>query len=129
MFAVGPGFSWPVVGVVAVVATGLLARLLEDRAGLLGVAFPLAYLAVCLLAVAMVRPRSAAVAGLAPAVTAALGIVLAAVLAGRTASSTLFLLTVLAPLARLFWWMLAATAACLLLALARRRRRSPRGAR
>lgn len=124
-FALGPGYPWPVVGVGAVLVTGLLAWLLEDRAGLAGWAFPLGYLAVCLLAVAMVRVGSVAAAGLAPAVTALLGIVLAAILTGRTGSSTLFLLTVLAPLAELFWWMLVATAACLVLGFARLRRERP----
>ena len=87
--------------------------------------FPLGYLAVCLLAVAMVRAESMAAAALAPALTAFLGMVLAAILAGETGSSTLFLLAVLAPLAELFWWMLVATAACLVIGILRQRRERP----
>lgn len=121
----GPGYPWLVVGVGAVFVVGLLAWLLGHRAGLLGWMFPIGYLAVCLLAVAMVRAESVAAAALAPALTAFLGMVLAAILAGETGSSTLFLLAVLAPLAELFWWMLLATGACLVIGFLRQRRDRP----
>lgn len=122
---IGPGYPWPVVAAGAVVLTGLLAWQLQHRAGLLGWVFPIGYLAVCLLAVAMVRAGSVAVPALAPPVTAFLGLVLAGILAGDTTSSTLFVLGVFAPLALLFWWMVVATAACLVLGVLRLRRARP----
>ncbi len=105
--------------------TGLLAWLLLHRAGLLGLMFPVGYLVVCMLGVAMVRAEAVAVPALAPPVTAFLGLVIAAVIAGNLASSTLFLLSVFAPLAELFWWMLVATAACLVVGFLRYRQVRP----
>ncbi len=119
MFAVGPGYPWPVVAVGAVVVTGLLAWLLLHRAGVLGLLFPIGYLVVCVLGVAMSRAESVAVPALAPPVVAFLGLVVAAIVTGDTASSTLFLLGVFVPLAGLFWWMLVATLACLVVGFLR----------
>lgn len=122
---VGPGFGWPVVLPGAIVVTGLLTWLLVHRAGLLGLMFPVGYVAVCGLGVAMVRIESAAVAAFAPPVVAFLGLVVGAILAGDTASSTLFGLAVLAPLAGLFWWMVVATAMCAVVGFVRIRQAYP----
>lgn len=116
---VGPGYPWPVVTGGAVVVTGVLAWLLSHRAGLLGLVLPVGYVVVCVLAVAMVRVEGVVVATLAPPVVAGLGLVGAAIVAGDTASSTLFLLGVLAPLGQLLGWMLAATLAGVVVGLAR----------
>ena len=124
-FAVGPGYPWPLVALGAVVVTGLLAWLLMNRAGLLGLMFPIGYLVVCMLGVAMVRAEAVAVPALAPPVVAFLGLVIAAIVAGNAASSTLFLLGVFAPLAELFWWMLVATVACLVVGFLRFRQIRP----
>ena len=124
-FAVGPGYPWPTVVVGAVVVTGVLAWLLSHRAGLLGFMFPVGYVVVCVLAVATVRPAAVLAAALAPPVVAALGLVGAAIAAGDTASSTLFLLGVLAPLAQLLWWMLGATLACVVVGFVRFRQARP----
>jgi hypothetical protein len=114
-----------VVAVGAVVVTGLLAWLLLHRAGLLGLMFPVGYLVVCMLGVAMVRAEAVVVPALAPPVIAFLGLVIAAIIAGDTASSSLFLLGVFAPLAELFWWMLVATLACLVVGFLRFRQVRP----
>lgn len=109
----------------AVIVTGLLAWLLQHRGGLLGMLFPIGYLVVCMLGVAMVRAEAVAVPALAPPVVAFLGLVIAAIVTGSTASSTLFLLAVFAPLAQLFWWMLVATVACLVVGFLRYRQVRP----
>jgi hypothetical protein len=109
----------------AVVVTGLLAWLLLHRAGLLGLMWPVGYLVVCMLGVAMVRAEAVAVPALAPPVVAFLGLVIAAIITGNAASSTLFLLGVFAPLAELFWWMLVATLACALVGFVRFRQVRP----
>jgi hypothetical protein len=108
-----------------VVVTGLLAWLLLHRGGLLGLMFPVGYLVVCMLGVAMVRAEAVAVPALAAPVVAFLGLVIAAIVTGDAASSTLFLLGVFAPLAELFWWMLVATVACLVVGLLRFRQVRP----
>ena len=117
--AVGPGYPWPVIIGGAVVVTGVLAWLLSHLTGLLGLMFPVGYVAVCVLAVVMVRAEAVVVTALAPPVVAGLGLVGAATVAGDTASSTLLALGVLAPLAQLLWWMLAATLAGVVVGLAR----------
>jgi hypothetical protein len=109
----------------AVVVTGLLAWLLLHRAGLLGLMWPVGYLVVCMLGVAMVRAEAVVVPALAPPVIAFLGLVIAAIITGDTASSTLFLLGVFAPLAQLFWWMVVATAACVVVGFLRFRQARP----
>jgi hypothetical protein len=108
-----------------VIVTGLLAWLLLHRGGLLGLLFPVGYLVICMLGVAMVRAEAVAVPALGPPVVAFLGLVIAAVITGDTASSTLFLLGVFAPLAELFWWMVVATAACLVVGFLRFRQVRP----
>jgi hypothetical protein len=113
------------VAVGALAVTGVLAWLLLHRAGLLGLMFPIGYLVVCMLAVAMVRPEGVAVPALSPPVVAFGGLVIAAIIAGDTASSTLFLLGVFAPLAELFWWMVVATLACLVVGFLRFRQVRP----
>ncbi|NMO91017.1 hypothetical protein HH311_14645 [Actinomycetospora sp. TBRC 11914] len=105
--------------------TGLLAWLLLHRAGLLGLMFPVGYLVVSMLGVAMVRAEAVVVPALAPPVVAFLGLVIAAVITGDTASTTLFLIGVLAPLAELFWWMLVATLACVVVGFLRFRQIRP----
>jgi hypothetical protein len=61
----------------------------------------------------------------APPVVAVLGLVIAAIVAGDTASSTLFLLGILAPMAELSGWMLAATLACVVVGFLRFRQVRP----
>jgi hypothetical protein len=95
------------------------------RAGLLGLMFPVGYLVVCMLGVAMVRAEAVAVPALSPPVVAFLGLAIAAIVTGNATSSTLFLLSVFAPLAELFWWMLVATLACLVVGFLRFRQIRP----
>ncbi|WP_018333833.1 DUF6542 domain-containing protein [Actinomycetospora chiangmaiensis] len=124
-FAVGPGFPWPLVVVGALVVTALLAWLVGQRAGILGFLFPVGYLVVCVLAVCAVRPDGVLVPALQAPVVAFLGLVVAAIVRGDTASSTLFVLGVFAPLAQLFWWMLVALVVTAVLGFLRFREANP----
>ncbi|MCD2190469.1 DUF6542 domain-containing protein [Actinomycetospora soli] len=124
-FAVGPGFPWPLASAAALVLTTVLAWLLQDRSGLLGLFFPVGYLVVCLLAVCAVRVDGVLVPALQAPVVAFLALVVAAVVRGDAAGSTLFVLGVFAPLAQLFWWMLVALVGCALLGFLRFREANP----
>ncbi|WP_285592278.1 DUF6542 domain-containing protein [Actinomycetospora sp. NBRC 106378] len=124
-FAVGPGFPWPLVSAGALVATALLAWLLQNRAGILGLLFPVGYLVVSLVAVCAVRVDGVLVPALQAPVVALLGLVVAAIVRGDTAGSTLFLLGVFAPLAQLFWWMLVALVGSALVGFLRFREANP----
>ncbi|MEJ2869354.1 DUF6542 domain-containing protein [Actinomycetospora sp. OC33-EN08] len=124
-FAIGPGYPWPLVSTAALVLTSLLAWFLQHRAGLVGLLFPVGYLVVCLLAVCAVRADGVLVPALQAPVVGFLGLVVAAVVAGDTTSTTLFVLGVVAPLAQLFWWMLVAFFACAILGVVRRREADP----
>ncbi|MDL5158459.1 DUF6542 domain-containing protein [Actinomycetospora termitidis] len=124
-FAVGPGFPWPLLSVAALVVTSLLAWFLQQRAGLLGLLFPVGYLVVCLLAVCAVRADGVLVPAVQAPVVAFLGLAVSAVLSGNATSTTLFVLGVFAPLAQLFWWMLVAFVACAILGFLRRREADP----
>ncbi len=105
--------------------TALLAWLVGQRAGILGFLFPVGYLVVCVLAVCAVRPDGVLVPALQAPVVAFLGLVVAAIVRGDTASSTLFVLGVFAPLAQLFWWMLVALVVTAVLGFLRFREANP----
>ncbi|GLZ53735.1 hypothetical protein Acsp07_33520 [Actinomycetospora sp. NBRC 106378] len=106
-------------------ATALLAWLLQNRAGILGLLFPVGYLVVSLVAVCAVRVDGVLVPALQAPVVALLGLVVAAIVRGDTAGSTLFLLGVFAPLAQLFWWMLVALVGSALVGFLRFREANP----
>lgn len=95
----------------AEVVVGLPVGLLPARGGLLGLRFPVGYLAVAVLDGVWVRPGSEGMAALPRSVVALLGSGLAALVAGQFASSTRVLLGVLAPLTGLSWRALAASVA------------------
>lgn len=124
-FAVGPGYPWPLVVAGALVVTALLAWLLGQRAGILGLLFPVGYLVVCVLAVCAVRADGVLVPALQAPVVAFVGLVVAAIVRGDAASSTLFVLGVFAPLAQLFWWMLVALVVSAVLGFVRFREANP----
>lgn len=105
--------------------SALLAWLFLHRAGLLGFVFPVGYLVVSMLAVAMVHADSVAVPAFQPPLVAFLGIAVATVVSGGATSTTTFFLGVFAPLAELFWWMVVATVACLVVGFVRYRHARP----
>lgn len=117
--ALGPGLPWPVVSVAATVAVVLLAWLLLDLQGLGGLLFPLGFGAACVAAVCAVRADQLFVPAAQAPVVAVVGIVGAAVLTGRTGSTTALALAVVAPLAELFWWLLVVSVVCAVIGVVR----------
>lgn len=121
----GPGHPWPLVSAAALVVVVLLAWFLQQRAGLLGLMFPVGYLVVSVLAVCAVRPDGLVVPALQPPLLAFLALAISTILSGDASSTTMFALGVFAPLAQLFWWILVALVACVLLGFLRHRESNP----
>jgi hypothetical protein len=96
-----------------------LAWLTLDLHGLGGLLFPAGFAAACVVSACAVRPDQLFVPAAQPPVVLVMGIVGAAVLTGRTSSTTTLALAVLAPLAELFWWLLVVTIVCALVGVVR----------
>lgn len=117
--ALGPGWPWPLVSAAAVVVAILLAWLVLDLGGIGGLLFPAGFAVICVVAVCAARADQVYVPSVQPPFVATLAVLGAALLTGRTTSTTTFLLAVLAPLAELFWWLLLVSAVCVVLGLVR----------